>query len=95
MKEQLLKGLSEEQIAKAKQCKSPDELLALAKKEGIELTNEQLIAINGGVCSPTMPEEWYMDCPYCAVGRGTLEKLADDIYRCKNCNKIYRPSEHK
>ena len=42
MKNELLKGLSEEQIAKVKACKNNDELLALAKEEGIELTDEQL-----------------------------------------------------
>ena len=51
MKEELLKGFSEEQIAKIKSCKSSEELLALAKHEGVELTDEQLEAVNGGVCS--------------------------------------------
>ena len=51
MKEELLKGLSEEQIAKVKACKNQEELLALAKEEGIELTDEQLEAVNGGACS--------------------------------------------
>lgn len=51
MKKELLNGLSEEQIAKVKNCKSSSELLAYAKQEGIELTSEQLEAINGGACS--------------------------------------------
>ena len=51
MKEELLKGLTKEQIAKVKQCKNHEELLALAKQEGIELTDEQLEAVNGGSCS--------------------------------------------
>ena len=50
-KNDLMKGLSEEQIAKAKNCKSAEELLALAKEENIELTTEQLEAVNGGACS--------------------------------------------
>ena len=50
-KKDLLAGLSEEQIAKVRACKSSDELLKLAKKEGIELTPEQLEAVSGGVCS--------------------------------------------
>ena len=54
-KEELLKGLSEEQIAKAKDCKSQEEFLALAKKEGIKLTEEQLDAINGG-CGNSNPK---------------------------------------
>ena len=51
MKEELLKGLSEEQIAKAKACSSNQELLDLAKEEGIELSKEQLAAVSGGLCS--------------------------------------------
>ena len=48
MKEELLKGLSEEQIAKIKACKNQEEILAIAKEEGIELTDEQLQAVSGG-----------------------------------------------
>ena len=51
MKKELLKGLTEEQIAKVKACKSHEELLKLAKAEGVELTDEQLTAISGGACS--------------------------------------------
>ena len=53
MKEDLLKGLSQEQIAKVKACKNQEELLALAKEEGIELTSEQLAAVSGGMCTQT------------------------------------------
>ena len=61
MKEELLKGLTNEQINKVKSCKNNDELLSLAKHEGIELSNEQLEAINGGGCSDT----WERKCPKC------------------------------
>ena len=50
MKKELLKGLTEEQIAKVKACKSQESLLALAKEEGIELSEEQLEAVSGGGC---------------------------------------------
>ena len=56
-REELLKGLSEEQIAKVNACKSPEELLALARDEGVELTDEQLSAISGGFCSQDDDEE--------------------------------------
>ncbi len=59
MKEELLKGLSEEQIAKVKECKNQEELLKLAKEEGIELTDEQLTAISGGGCFSSFK------CPNC------------------------------
>ena len=45
MKEELLKGLTEEQVAKIKACKSQEEILAMAKQDGIELNDEQLEAI--------------------------------------------------
>ena len=47
MKQELLKGLSEKQIAKIKACKSQDELLALAKEEGVELSEEQFSSFSG------------------------------------------------
>ena len=36
-----LNSFTKEQIAMAKQCKTPEELIELAKKAGIELTKEQ------------------------------------------------------
>ena len=64
MREDLFKGLSEEQIAKVKACKTTDELLKLAKDEGVELTDEQLAIINGAgkdYCQST-PDD---PCMYC------------------------------
>ena len=51
MRDELLKGLTEEQIAKVRACKNQEELLASAREEGVELTDEQLAAVSGGgVC---------------------------------------------
>ena len=64
MREELLKGLTEEQIAKVKACKSSDELLALAQQEGVELTDEQLRIVSGGgkdYCQSTPNDP----CMYC------------------------------
>ena len=36
-----LNSLTKEQIAKAMECKTPEELIALAKEAGVELTLEQ------------------------------------------------------
>ena len=44
-----LEDLSPEQIEKAKACKSGEELAALAKKLGYELSDEELESIGGGV----------------------------------------------
>jgi len=40
--------LTPQQKEKAKACKTPEELLALARKEGIDLTDEQLESVSGG-----------------------------------------------
>ncbi len=61
MKKELLKGLTDEQIERIKACKNADEVLALAKEEGIELTDEQLQVINGGSACITTPTS----CPKC------------------------------
>ena len=56
MKKELLKGLTEEQIAKVKACDNVEDLLQLAKDEDVQLTEEQLDAINGGACSSSKPK---------------------------------------
>jgi hypothetical protein len=60
MKEELLQGLTEEQMAKVKDCHNVEELLALAKQEGVELTDDQLAAVSGGCGTPTA-----VPCPRC------------------------------
>ena len=50
MRKELLKGLTEEQIKKVEACKSSEEILALAKAEGVQLSDEQLEAVSGGAC---------------------------------------------
>ena len=42
------KGISPELREKAKACKTPEEMLALAKAEGYKLSEEELGAIAGG-----------------------------------------------
>lgn len=46
--------LTDEQKSKARECKTTEELIAFAESEGIELSEEQLDAMAGGV-------NW--DCP--------------------------------
>lgn len=41
--------LSPELMSKAKACTTNEELMALAESEGIELTDEQLEAVSGGI----------------------------------------------
>ena len=42
------KDISPEQREKVKACQTPEELLALAKKEGYKLSEEELEAVSGG-----------------------------------------------
>ena len=85
MKKELLKGLTEEQIAKVKQCKNHEELLALAKSENIELTNEQLEAVSGGgVCSSGTDSF----CPRCGAPKDKVKRCVVDPkydWECKKC----------
>ena len=41
-------SLAAEQMAKARACKSPEDVLELAKEEGYELSDEELSGISGG-----------------------------------------------
>ena len=48
-------NLSEETMAKAMAATTSEELLAIVRDEGIELTDEQLKAVAGGLDWDTMP----------------------------------------
>ena len=86
MKQDLLKGLTKEQIAKVKTCKNHEELLELAKKEGVTLTEEQLAVVSGGgACSVISDVGDYInpyDCPRC--GSNNL-KDKGTYYICQSC----------
>ena len=90
MRNELLKGLSEEQIKKVEACKSSDEILALARAEGVELNDEQLQAVSGGGCTDLVPK-----CDEC--GSKSAEFIKDVErdgsiyvkYRCKKCGNIF------
>ena len=95
MKKELLKGLTDEQIAKVKACKSEAELLALAKAEGIELNEDQLAAVSGGGCSTTDTRKV---CPHCGSKNTelspntkgkTVNGMVVSYYKCKDCKKLF------
>jgi DNA-directed RNA polymerase subunit M/transcription elongation factor TFIIS len=88
MKKELLKGLTNEQIEKVRAAGSTEELLSLAKEEGIELTDEQLEAVSGGFCTvfhkcpkcgSKKVKEWYEDTP------GMGDDMVDHHLQCKEC----------
>lgn len=75
MNKELLKGLSEEQIEKASHCQSTEELLKLAKAEGVTLTEEQLKAVNGGGCA-LHDKKITGTCPSCGATAEGIHKDA-------------------
>ena len=56
--------------ARAEACKSPEELLALAKEEGYELSEEDLDAVSGG-------SSWYENDDGCKL----CKCLCNDLYK--------------
>lgn len=74
-----LNELTEEQREKIRACKTPEDYLALAKSEGVELTDEQLESIAGG-------RDWDepITCPECGHGRVTYDQLLG-MYICQDC----------
>ena len=91
MKKELLKGLTKEQISKAKKCKNTDELLELAKEEGYALNDEQLAAVSGGICSESTVG---VTCPKCGtqfnggVYRDSSSKNLGK-FTCPNCGHTW------
>ena len=51
--------LTPEQQAKAKACKTPEDILALAEENGYKLSKEELEGVSGGGCWDT---DTIMDC---------------------------------
>ena len=91
MREELLKGLSEEQIKKVEACKNSEEILNLAKAEGVELNDEQLAAVSGG-CGGGKK------CPKC--GSTNVKRKTEDVelkgananviaYICEDCKHAW------
>ena len=85
-----MKGLTEEQKNKVKECKSSEEILALAKAEGVTLTDEQLEAVSGGACI-----ECIIKCPKCGSGNWNDEyKEINHIkyrkFKCNDCGHKWK-----
>ena len=82
-----LKDLTPEQMEKLKACKTGEEVLALAKAEGKELTDEQLEQVSGGEWNDFMYEE-KATCLQC--GKTSLRNAARDApTHCPNCGAEY------
>ena len=92
MKKELLKGLSEEQIKKVKNCKDPKEILALAKEEGVELNDEQLEAVSGGGCITDSNLDycgWCNSKNYLEVGTERKNGGVYHKFECQQCGYFW------
>lgn len=89
--------LTPEQVEQAKKCTTPEERMAFIEENGIELSDEQLELVSGGILipPPTKPE-----CPNAPKGKhedyptgktrpGSVfgDTWPDVQYCCKWCNR--------
>ena len=88
VRRELLKGLTKEQYKKLKTCKSSDEILSLAKAEGVELTDEQLNAISGGGCIFDAIDQ--SPCPQCMCSKDVVD-VSETVAHCNKCNIDFDP----
>lgn len=96
MNEELLKGLSREQLEKARACRSYEELVQAAKEEGLQLNEDQLEAVAGGGCDneqPSNPNPSGPRCPRCGSTNVTEIYNSDESrsseMRCNDCGTIW------
>ena len=96
MRKELFSNLTDEQIEKLYKCRSCEDILALAREEGIELSDEQLEAVNGGACIPDGNINNPGKCPNCGhtntkfTGEHYMGKQIWDSYECLDCKHEYR-----
>ncbi len=101
MREDLLKGLTEEQIAKVQACRNSEELLSLAKKEGYELTEEQLAAVSGGGFCSNDPPSCSKTCKNCGTkveGKFLYRKSYEGCvyeFTCPTCGNKWKASYYE
>ena len=97
-------SLSNEQKEKAKECKSMDELMLLAGRYGIELPDEALDAVAGGITWPHDATETWANrtCPYCGKTRKIILQakysgFIGDVLVCRctcpSCERVYFQSD--
>ena len=61
MFDKMTDSLDESLRKKLRDCKDPGELRALCKEAGVELSDEQLQGVSGGIDMPELPDE-RIDC---------------------------------
>ena len=74
-----INDLTPEQMAKLQECTTPEEILALAKEEGRELTDDEIEAISGGHQND---------------GKHWLDQV-NYYHYCSKCNDMYEVEDGK
>ena len=83
-----IEGLTPDEQSKLDACSTPDDLIALAQAEGIELTDEQLDGVSGGWSDDAEPAG---PCPKCSSTNTEMRWVKDwrnsgTTYKgCNNC----------
>lgn len=85
--ENLFKSLTQDQIDKGKSCASFEELVTLAKNEGIELSDEQLEALSGGSVWDYF-EDTTATCSECG-GETTWRSSDPAPIVCPHCGHLF------
>ena len=79
-------NFNERQRARAKACSTPEELLALAREEGLELSDDELDQVCGAWGAEAQAPK--LKCPSC---QGTdLEPQGMHSYRCRSCQNVFK-----
>ena len=83
-----IENLSTEQKAKLGECESPEDILAVARAEGYELSEEELDQIAGGTPVWVVTNMW--TCKKCGGRFKYLETDRDyKRYQCTKCGQLY------
>ena len=95
----LFERMTREQRKKACACKSKEEFLAFAKKERIELSDDQLEAISGGGHWSDRATDWARDlvnsgqfCPNCFgnnISDPNPNAAPGKRYKCGDCGHLF------
>ena len=81
-----VEGMTPEQIEQVKKCETPEEYLAFAKENDIELSDEQLDAISGGGAVGCF--FGFHDLEATGAWTGPLNGNLKE-FRCKDCGETF------
>ncbi len=89
-------GLTDEQKAKAKECKSMDELMTLAGQMGVELPDEMLDAVAGGEVRQYNIDWWsVLDNDGMVYDCYSTQEKAQEVARAKGFSDEVIPPTHE